>query len=323
MLKDLPEPDCTESGTDEGRAILQLLHDVAPAAKLAFYTASVSETDFAAGIIRLADAGAQIIVDDVIYFAEPMFQDGIIAQAVDAVKARGVTYFSSAGNDERQSYEATFKRSGDARVVRRAPQLRHAQGAGSAAAHLAGSRARSRCSASSGISQSRPSRVAPARAPMSTCSSTIRAASSSPSATTTWSRRSASFPVSMRTSRRDPIELAVISNSTDSTRRCEPQHRAVLGRRSRQDQVRVVRSSAMGSSIWMSSTPKAALPTGTRTLRARKPLGPRPGTTRRSLAHRCGGMPASRRAWSTSRPRAACRFCSTRRAGDCARRSCG
>jgi subtilisin family serine protease len=113
VLKELPEPDCSEVGTDEGRAILQLLHDVAPASRLAFHTASVSETDFAAGIKRLADAGAQIIVDDVIYFAEPMFQDGVIAQAVDSVKARGVTYFSSAGNDERQSYEAGFKRSGE------------------------------------------------------------------------------------------------------------------------------------------------------------------------------------------------------------------
>jgi subtilisin family serine protease len=113
VLKDEPEPDCSASGTDEGRAILQLLHDVAPASKLAFYTANVSQTDFAAGIKALADAGSQVIVDDVIYFAEPMFQDGIIAQAVDSVKARGVTYFSSAGNDERQSYEGAFKRSTD------------------------------------------------------------------------------------------------------------------------------------------------------------------------------------------------------------------
>ena len=113
VLKDEPEPDCSASGTDEGRAILQLLHDVAPASKLAFYTANVSQTDFAAGIKALADAGSNIIVDDIIYFAEPMFQDGIVAQAVDSVKARGVTYFSSAGNEARQSYEAAFKRSTD------------------------------------------------------------------------------------------------------------------------------------------------------------------------------------------------------------------
>jgi subtilisin family serine protease len=114
VLKDLPEPDCSEIGTDEGRAILQLLHDVAPGSKLAFYTASVGQADMAAGIKALADAGARIIVDDVIYFAEPMFQDGVIAQSVDSVKARGVTYFSSAGNDERQSYEAAYRRSADA-----------------------------------------------------------------------------------------------------------------------------------------------------------------------------------------------------------------
>jgi hypothetical protein len=38
--------------------------------------------------------GAKVINDDVIYYAEPMFQDGPIAQAVDAVKAAGVAYFS-------------------------------------------------------------------------------------------------------------------------------------------------------------------------------------------------------------------------------------
>ena len=41
------------------------------------------QASFAHGIIALADAGAKVINDDVLYFAEPMFQDGIIAQAVD------------------------------------------------------------------------------------------------------------------------------------------------------------------------------------------------------------------------------------------------
>ena len=38
-----------------------------------------------------------------------MFQDGIIAQAVDSVVAGGVTYFSAAGNQARQSYQSVFR----------------------------------------------------------------------------------------------------------------------------------------------------------------------------------------------------------------------
>ena len=110
VLKDLsptPSSDCS----DEGRAMMQLIHDVAPASSLAFYTAFESPEDFAAGIGALADAGSKVIVDDVIYFAEPMFLDGPIAQAADRVKSRGVAYFSSAGNQARQSYESAFRRS--------------------------------------------------------------------------------------------------------------------------------------------------------------------------------------------------------------------
>ncbi|HEU4781454.1 MAG TPA: hypothetical protein VFS58_16350, partial [Steroidobacteraceae bacterium] len=112
VLKDLasvPSNDCS----DEGRAMMQLIHDVAPGSPLAFYTAFESQEDFAAGIRALAAADSQVIVDDVIYFAEPMFEDGIIAQAVDDVHARGVAYFSSAGNDARLSYESRFELSAE------------------------------------------------------------------------------------------------------------------------------------------------------------------------------------------------------------------
>ena len=50
---------------DEGRAMMQVVHDVAPGASLAFYTAENSEADFASGIVALATAGAKIIADDV------------------------------------------------------------------------------------------------------------------------------------------------------------------------------------------------------------------------------------------------------------------
>ena len=93
---------------DEGRAMLQIIHDVAPAAKEYFATADVSEASFASNITALAAAGCNVICDDVFYFDEPMFSDGVVAQAVDKATAAGATYFSSAGNDGNDGYAATF-----------------------------------------------------------------------------------------------------------------------------------------------------------------------------------------------------------------------
>ena len=110
----LEEADCLSYGapdflpfTDEGRAMLQIVHDVAPGAALAFYTAENSEADFAHGITALAAAGAKVEADDTGYFDEPFFQDGIVAQAVDTVESQGVAYFSAAGNNAQYSYENT------------------------------------------------------------------------------------------------------------------------------------------------------------------------------------------------------------------------
>ncbi|MEM9004702.1 MAG: S8 family serine peptidase [Cyanobacteria bacterium P01_F01_bin.86] len=99
----------TGNGEDEGRAMAQLVHDVAPGADLQFHTAFEGQASFAQGIVDLANAGSDIIVDDIFYHTEPMFQDGIIAQAVDQVVADGVSYFSAAGNTGAQSYESAFR----------------------------------------------------------------------------------------------------------------------------------------------------------------------------------------------------------------------
>lgn len=85
--------------SDEGRAMAQIVHDLAPAAHIDFASAFNGELAFAKGIKELATAGAKVIADDVFYFEEPFFQDGPVAVAVNEVVEAGTTYFSAAGND--------------------------------------------------------------------------------------------------------------------------------------------------------------------------------------------------------------------------------
>ncbi|HEU4386250.1 MAG TPA: HYR domain-containing protein, partial [Blastocatellia bacterium] len=102
-------PGQTGSG-DEGTAMLEIVHDLAPGAQLFFATAFTSITSFAQNIRDLRTAGCDIIVDDVFYFVETPMQDGqvapvvsntnggVVIQAVNDVTAAGAMYFSSAGN---------------------------------------------------------------------------------------------------------------------------------------------------------------------------------------------------------------------------------
>ncbi|HEY8228573.1 MAG TPA: S8 family serine peptidase [Pyrinomonadaceae bacterium] len=93
---------------DEGTAMLEIVHDIAPGAQLYFATAFTSITSFAQNIRDLRTAGCDIIIDDVFYFVETPFQDGqlaptntnggVVIQAVNDVTASGAMYFSSAGN---------------------------------------------------------------------------------------------------------------------------------------------------------------------------------------------------------------------------------
>lgn len=112
--------------TDEGRAMLQIVHDLAPHASLAFATAFSGELGFAQNIERLAKpvseggAGADVIVDDVGYFEEPFFQDGPVAAAIDKVTSEGVTYLTAAGN------ENLFDAEGDEIASWEAPSYRDA-----------------------------------------------------------------------------------------------------------------------------------------------------------------------------------------------------
>jgi hypothetical protein len=96
-------------GSDEGAGMAELVHDIVPGADIAFHSAFISEAGFADGITLLRNAGCTVVVDDVIYLTEPMFQEGIIAQSARNCVAAGVPYFSSAGNGKNTALRFNFR----------------------------------------------------------------------------------------------------------------------------------------------------------------------------------------------------------------------
>jgi Subtilase family len=134
--------DDSAAGHDEGRAMAQIIHDLAPGASLAFATAFPSELGFAENIGKLVTAGAGVIVDDVFYPEEPFFQDGPVAVAANEAVESGVTYLSAAGNDNLidsagrniASWEASeFRDSGECPppLVQLSEEIEEAEGPGS------------------------------------------------------------------------------------------------------------------------------------------------------------------------------------------------
>jgi hypothetical protein len=114
------EYDSGPTPTDEGRAMLQLIHDIAPGAELGFHTAFFGLARFVEAIRALSDpnrGNCDIIVDDIGYNIEPFYQDGPVSNVVDSVVAEGIPYFSSAGNDGENSYQAPFRSSGEPGII--------------------------------------------------------------------------------------------------------------------------------------------------------------------------------------------------------------
>lgn len=94
--------------SDEGRAMLQIVHDVAPKAKLAFRTGFITAGDMAQGIRELASKQCNVIVDDITFITEPFFKPGVLASAIGQVTQQGVHYVTAAGNFGVKSYEGIF-----------------------------------------------------------------------------------------------------------------------------------------------------------------------------------------------------------------------
>lgn len=85
------------TGSDEGTAMMEIVHDMAPGALLGFYGPDTS-VDMANGITNLRTGGCRVIVDDLTFFDQPWFEEGAIEASITANTAAGVTYATSAGN---------------------------------------------------------------------------------------------------------------------------------------------------------------------------------------------------------------------------------
>jgi hypothetical protein len=94
---------------NEGTAMLEIVHDLAPGAALAFWGVATS-AEMVQGINALRGAGARVIVDDMGALLEPKFQDGMVAQTIRGFAQTGGVFVGSSGNQAKQHYRAAYLR---------------------------------------------------------------------------------------------------------------------------------------------------------------------------------------------------------------------
>ena len=100
---------CGRGKGDEGTALLEIVHDLAPGARLLFSSGSDTPMTFIDSVACLAAAGANVIVDDLGFLDQPFFEDGDIATAVRGAVRAGVSYHSAAGNEAFAHLEQMYR----------------------------------------------------------------------------------------------------------------------------------------------------------------------------------------------------------------------
>ncbi|WP_440956816.1 S8 family peptidase [Methanosarcina sp. Mfa9] len=94
---------------DEGTAMLEIVHGIAPDAKLYFHEAGSNKLEFNKAVDALLAEGCRIICDDIGWPDEPFFEDGIVASHVrEALESQDLLYVSAAGNDANRHYQGMF-----------------------------------------------------------------------------------------------------------------------------------------------------------------------------------------------------------------------
>src|SRR5439155_3969811 len=103
-------PALTESTCNEGTAMMEIVHALAPSAILAMGDSSTS-LDFIQRVTDLKNWGAKIIVDDVGFPGQPYFEDGNVAASYASALSQGIVMVSAAGNDAESHYQGLFVQS--------------------------------------------------------------------------------------------------------------------------------------------------------------------------------------------------------------------
>jgi hypothetical protein len=115
VLSDLDKG--AEFATDEGRALAQVVHDVAPGSELLFHTFLGKDENnfvangdsFAKAVNALREMDVDIILNDA-SLLDPLVEDSVSAQAVDNAVNDGIVYLSAAGNNGSIAYESEFRK---------------------------------------------------------------------------------------------------------------------------------------------------------------------------------------------------------------------
>jgi subtilisin family serine protease len=105
------DPAVTHTTCNEGTAMMEIVHDLAPGAVLAMGDAFTT-LSFIQRVTDLTNWGAKVIVDDVGFYGEPYFEDGGVANSYASALAQGVVLVSAAGNDAQSHYQGVYLNSG-------------------------------------------------------------------------------------------------------------------------------------------------------------------------------------------------------------------
>ncbi len=94
---------------DEGTAMLEIIHDMAPGADLYFAASGADQTSFGNAVAALHGQGCDIICDDVGWYTDPFFEHSPTGMLIGNLQSmRDYLHVSAAGNDAQLHHQQVF-----------------------------------------------------------------------------------------------------------------------------------------------------------------------------------------------------------------------